>query len=95
MKSRDVLRILVEAAEQTPPTPKVSAAVAKARKSLRGQAPSAADYQMMLSNAGRALDCIAEGFAWAGEMRAKGVPYDKVAAVVGEQNRKAAALLMA
>jgi hypothetical protein len=95
VKSRDVLRVLLEAAEQAPATPKVSAAVARARRSLKTTAPTVQDYQLLLANSGRALECIAEGFAWAAQMRANGVPVEKVSLVVSEQNRKAAALLLA
>lgn len=93
MKSKDVLQALMQAAEQAPETPRLRAALTKARRSLSKTQPSVQDYQLLLANAGRALDCIAEGFAWAAKMREAGTPYDKVALVVAEQNRKAAALL--
>ena len=94
MKSRDVLRALMEAAEQAPETPRLRAAINKARRSVSSTQPTMQDYKLLLANAGRALDCIAEGFAWAQKMRENNAPYDKVAFVVAEQNRKAAALLM-
>jgi hypothetical protein len=95
VKSKDVLVALVQAAEQAPESAVTRLAIKKARRSLAGTAPTVRDYELMLANAGRALDCIAEGFAWAAKMRENGAPYEKVALVVAEQNRRAAALLAA
>lgn len=93
MKREAMLRYLLNAAEQAPADGKTQAAIKSARKSLLGKNPTSADYQMILANAGRALDAIADGFAWAKQMREKGFPVEKIAPVVLEQNRKAAALL--
>jgi hypothetical protein len=87
------LQTLIELAEQAPDSGRARTAIAKARRSIRHSSPTPQDYKLMLANTGRALECIAEGFAWAGKMKANGVPEEKLAIVVAEQNRKAAALL--
>lgn len=93
MNFKAALRVLLGAAEQAPETDKTTAAMATVRRKLVRTSPTLQDYEMILSNSGRALACIADGFEWAADQRRKGVPYEKIAPIVIEQNRKAAELL--
>jgi hypothetical protein len=97
MRRTEVLSTLVDAAEQVPPTPRIKAALAAARKAVAKDATqlSPSDYQLTLANTSRALDCIADGLRWASEMRASGQPVQKIMPIVQEQNRRALRLLEA
>lgn len=71
---REVLKTLLDAAEQAPESPQLRKALRLTRKQL-AKAPEMVrpqDYDVALANTGRALECIADGLRWAGEIRAKG-----------------------
>jgi hypothetical protein len=86
-----MLSALMEAAEQVPPSPKLMRAVQAARKAVQRNPASvkAQDYSLVLGNTARALECIAEGLRWAGEMKSKQAPLGKIMPVIIEQNKRA------
>lgn len=92
---REVLKVLLDAAQSAPETPQLMRALRLTRKEL-ARDPLVArpqDYDIALANTSRALDCIADGLRWAGELRAKGGNKERLLPVLREQNRKACQLL--
>jgi selenocysteine lyase/cysteine desulfurase len=95
MKRAEVLQALVQAAEQSPESPRITRALRAARKAI-ARDPNLAtkqDVSLALANTARALDCLADGLRWAGELRAQDKSPSKILPVLVEQNRKAAKLL--
>jgi hypothetical protein len=92
---REMLKVLLDAAQQAPETPQLLKAMRVTRKQLSKEPMVARpeDYDVALANTSRALECIADGLRWAGELRAKGGGKEKLLPVLMEQNRKAIHLL--